>query len=93
MYYSSGGYISAPLEDIVEPGSVLVQEGQLLMPMSISQDFDFTDDGEDGEGDDVTVKALILWWAISWNFKNVNNSEAGVTRRGNISGNRDGNNA
>lgn len=58
--YSSGGCISAPLEYIVEPGGVLVQEGQLLMPMSISQAFDFTYVGEDGEGDDVTVKARIL---------------------------------
>ena len=32
--YSSGGCISAPLEYVVEPGGVLVQEGQLLMPMS-----------------------------------------------------------
>jgi hypothetical protein len=58
--YSSGGCISAPLEYVVEPGGVLVQEGQLLMPMSISQAFDFTYIGEDGDGDDVTVKALIL---------------------------------
>ncbi len=58
--YSSGGCISAPLEYIVEPGGVLVQEGQLLMPMSISQAFDFTYIGEDGEGDDVTVRARIL---------------------------------
>jgi len=58
--YSSGGCISAPLEYIVEPGGVLVQEGQLLMPMSISQAFDFTYIGEDGEGGDVTVKARIL---------------------------------
>jgi len=58
--YSSGGCISAPLEYIVEPGGVLVQEGQLLMPMSISQAFDFTYIGEDGKGDDVTVRARIL---------------------------------
>ncbi|SVE55871.1 uncharacterized protein METZ01_LOCUS508725 [marine metagenome] len=58
--YSSGGCISAPLEYIVEPGGVLVQEGQLLMPMSISQAFDFTYIGEDGEGGDVTVRARIL---------------------------------
>ena len=58
--YSSGGCISAPLEYIVEPGGVLVQEGQLLMPMSISQAFDFTYIGEDGEGDDVTVRARVL---------------------------------
>ena len=58
--YSSGGCISAPLEYIVEPGGVLVQEGQLLMPMSISQAFDFTYIGEDGEGDDLTVRARIL---------------------------------
>ncbi len=58
--YSSGGCISAPLEYIVEPGGVLVQEGQLLMPMSISQAFDFTYIGEDGEGGEVTVKARIL---------------------------------
>jgi len=58
--YSSGGCISAPLEYIIEPGGVLIQEGQLLMPMSISQAFDFTYIGENGEGDDVTVKARIL---------------------------------
>ena len=58
--YSSGGCISAPLEYIIEPGGVLVQEGQLLMPMSISQAFNFTYIGENGEGDDVTVKARIL---------------------------------
>ena len=37
-----------------------MQEGQLLMPMSISQAFDFTYIGEDGEGDDLTVRARIL---------------------------------
>ena len=58
--YSSGGCISAPLEYIVKPGGVLVQEGQLLMPMSISQAFDFTYIGEDGEGDDLAVRARIL---------------------------------
>ena len=58
--YSSGGCISAPLEYVIEPGGVLVQEGQLLMPMSISQAFDFTYIGENGEGEDVTVKARIL---------------------------------
>ena len=58
--YSSGGCISAPLEYVIEPGGVLVQEGQLLMPMAISQTFDFTYIGENGEGDDVTVKARIL---------------------------------
>ena len=58
--YSSGGCISAPLEYIVKPGGVLVQEGQLLMPMSISQAFDFTYIGEDGEGDDLTIRARIL---------------------------------
>ena len=58
--YSSGGCISAPLEYVIEPGGVLAQEGQLLMPMSISQAFDFTYIGENGEGEDVTVKARIL---------------------------------
>jgi len=58
--YSSGGCISAPLEYVIEPGGVLVQEGQLLMPMSISQAFDFTYIGENGEGEDVTVKTRIL---------------------------------
>ena len=58
--YSSGGCISAPLEYIVKSGGVLVQEGQLLMPMSISQAFDFTYIGENGEGNDVTVRARIL---------------------------------
>ena len=57
--YSSGGCISAPLEYVIEPGGVLAQEGQLL-PMSISQAFDFTYIGENGEGEDVTVKARIL---------------------------------
>ena len=58
--YSSGGCISAPLEYVIEPGGVLAQEGQLLMPMSISQAFDFTYIGENGEGEDVTVKARSL---------------------------------
>ena len=58
--YSSGGCISAPLEYVVEPGGVLVQEGQFLLPMSISQAFDFTYTGENGEGGDITVKARIL---------------------------------
>ena len=58
--YSSGGCISAPLEYVIEPGGVLAQEGQLLMPISISQAFDFTYIGENGEGEDVTVKARIL---------------------------------
>ena len=58
--YSSGGCISAPLEYVVEPGGVLVQEGQFLLPMSISQAFDFTYTGENGEGDDITVRARIL---------------------------------
>ena len=48
--YSGGGCISAPLEYVIEPGGVLAQEGQLLMPMSISQAFDFTYIGENGEG-------------------------------------------
>ncbi len=58
--YSSGGCISAPLEYLVEAGGVLIREGQLLMPMSISQAFDFTYIGEDGNGDDIIVKARIL---------------------------------
>lgn len=58
--YSSGGCISAPLEYVVEPGGVLVQEGQFLLPMSISQAFDFTYTGGNGEGDDITVRARIL---------------------------------
>ena len=36
-------------------GGVLVQEGQLLMPMAISQAFDFTYIGENGDGDEITV--------------------------------------
>tara|TARA_B100000315_G_scaffold222699_1_gene226906 strand:- start:69 stop:527 length:459 start_codon:yes stop_codon:yes gene_type:complete len=58
--YSSGGCISAPLEYVIEPGGVLMQEGQFLMPMSISQAFDFTYTGENGDGDEITVKARIL---------------------------------
>ncbi len=58
--YSSGGCISAPLEYVIEPGGVLVQEGQLLMPMAISQAFDFTYIGENGDGDEITVKVRIL---------------------------------
>ncbi len=58
--YSSGGCISAPLEYVVEPGGVLVQEGQFLLPMSISQTFDFTYTGKNGEGDEIIVKARIL---------------------------------
>lgn len=58
--YSSGGCISAPLEYIVEADGVLVQEGQLLMPMAISQAFEFTYIGEDGNGDKIIVKARIL---------------------------------
>ncbi len=58
--YSSGGCISAPLEYLVEAGGVLIQEGQLLMPMAVSQAFDFTYIGEDGNGDDIVVKARIL---------------------------------
>ena len=58
--YSSGGCISAPLEYIVEADGVLVQEGQLLMPMAISQAFEFTYIGEDGNGDKIIVKASIL---------------------------------
>ena len=58
--YSSGGCISAPLEYLVEPDGVLMQEGQLLMPMSISQVFDFTYIGEDGSGAKIIVKARIL---------------------------------
>jgi len=58
--YSSGGCISAPLEYLVEPDGVLMQEGQLLMPMSISQVFDSTYIGEDGSGAKIIVKARIL---------------------------------
>ncbi len=58
--YSSGGCISAPVDYVVEPGGVLKQEGQLLMPMAPSQTFDFTYTGENGEGDDITVKVRIL---------------------------------
>jgi len=58
--YSSGGCISAPLEYLVEPDGVLMQEGQLLMPVSISQVFDFTYIGEDGSGAKIIVKARIL---------------------------------
>ncbi|MDP7641454.1 MAG: hypothetical protein QGI52_03300, partial [Alphaproteobacteria bacterium] len=58
--YSSGGCISAPLEYVIEPGGVLMQEGQFLMPMSISQVFDFTYTGENGDGNEITVKARIL---------------------------------
>jgi len=58
--YSGGGCNSAPVDYIVEPGGVLKQEGQLLMPTSISQNFDFTYTGENGEGEDITVKARVL---------------------------------
>jgi hypothetical protein len=58
--YSSGGCISAPVDYIVEPGGVLKQEGQLLIPMSNTQTFDFTYTGEDGEGDKIIVTARIL---------------------------------
>ena len=58
--YSSGGCISAPLEYLVEPDGVLMQEGQLLMPVSISQVFDSTYIGEDGSGAKIIVKARIL---------------------------------
>jgi len=58
--YSSGGCISAPLEYLVEPDGVLMQEGQLLMPMSISQVFDSTYIGEDGSGAKIIVKTRIL---------------------------------
>ena len=58
--YSSGGCISAPLEYLIEAGGVLIQESQLLMPMSISQAFYFTYIGEDGNGEDIIVKARIL---------------------------------
>lgn len=58
--YSSGGCISAPLEYIVEANGVLIQEGQLLMPMSVSQSFEFTYIGENGDGEEITVKASIL---------------------------------
>jgi len=58
--YSSGGCISAPVNYVVEPGGVLRQEGQLLMPMAISQTFDFTYTGENGAGDDITVQVRIL---------------------------------
>jgi len=60
VWYSSGGCISAPLEYLVEPDGVLMQEGQLLMPMSISQVFDSTYIGEDGSGAKIIVKARIL---------------------------------
>jgi hypothetical protein len=39
---------------------VLKQEGQLLIPMSNTQTFDFTYTGEDGEGDKIIVTARIL---------------------------------
>ena len=58
--YSSGGCISAPVDYVIEANGVLVQEGQFLLPMSISQAFDFTYTGEDGEGRKITVKARIL---------------------------------
>ena len=58
--YSNGGCISAPVDYIIEPGGVLKQEGQLLLPMSIFQNFDFIYTDENGKGDDITVKLRIL---------------------------------
>ena len=58
--FSNGGCISAPVDYVVEPDGVLKQEGQLLMPMSISQNFDFTYTGENGKGDDITVEVRIM---------------------------------
>ena len=58
--YSSGGCISAPLEYLVEANGVLIQEGQLLMPMAVSRAFEFTYIGEDGDGEKITVKARLL---------------------------------
>jgi hypothetical protein len=58
--FGGGGCISAPVEYLIEAGGVLLQEGQFLMPTAVSQTFDFTYIGEDGDGREITVKARIL---------------------------------
>jgi len=58
--FGSGGCISAPVKYFIEPGGVLKQERQLLIPMANSQTFNFTYTGENGEGDDITVKVRIF---------------------------------
>ncbi len=54
--FGSGGYISVPVKYLIEPSSALNQEGQLFMPMANSKNFGFIYTGDNGEGDDITIK-------------------------------------